>query len=171
LARAWVEEMRRRHIFTLVTINANECAVQRQPAAWYEAQIEAIIAAVGYGNPYVILMPLSEPGELGDRRKAREWTEFARRRWIGPFAVDQRDLDIPHDYVDVHWCDMDDLTASLRAGPPNRINSTDCPGMFELGPDRAREATDAAVAGGTILYVYADKFTGDHGAIMEAMRP
>jgi hypothetical protein len=163
--------MAARGVTTIVTINANECLVQRASDEWFEAQIRQIIEVAGPNAPSVILMPLSEPGELGNRAKARRWTQRARQLWSGAFAVSFGDRDIPHDYIDWHWCDDDDLTVALESGGRNWINSTDCPGMFQLDPERARAAALASAVGGTVLYVYADKYLGPHEPIIEALRP
>lgn len=175
-ARHLITEATRRGLWTTVIVhNHNNCTARKQGDGWFKAQLEAIKAIGGK----VILVAVSEPW-VADAAKAKRWTEIARHQvgWAGPFVVPDKGKNswsgspfysMPHDYLDVHWCDFNRALTDLRKGGSKLFGNTDCSGILNPGAEKAKLLAQAAIDGGSHFLLYDFYGSQPDFAVIDAM--
>lgn len=161
-AAARARAMRAHGVTTLVNVvNANGCLEQDMTAEQFAELVETFRREVGSTDD-VILGAVSEPFAAGSFEFWRELTAIARAIWPGAFAMPARsgsgsDLSPAFPEIDFTWIDFHackDSLALTALAVPGVIVSTDCRGMLDVGPDRARRLVRQAIATGGVLNIY-----------------
>ncbi|MDR7492357.1 MAG: hypothetical protein QN122_13025 [Armatimonadota bacterium] len=162
-----VAAMRAEGIVTFINVVNWNVAVQRcQDDDWFRARVVEIRETIGPDR--VILQGVSEPrstkGECPDHfEKADRWQHIARAEWAGAFAVAgqwpgprPQTVQVPYDYLDLHYCDFPTMLARMAAGGRDRIHNTDCTPLVaaHLTAPRAARLVRQARRFGTHLLVY-----------------
>lgn len=160
-AARFVTAMRSYDVTTFVNVvNWNSEAQRNASEDWFGDRVREIRDRIGPSQ--VILQPVSEGG--ADLRVAR-WQDIARTEWPGRLVLyaDRAQVppspvvaNVPHGYLDVHYCDYGQMLDVMRTAGPRVINNTDCTPLVasNLGLDRAVRLTRQALDYNTNLLVY-----------------